>query len=297
MGHHVPDDLPSFDEAAAMGLPTWKQWDMSMPIGGWSYGRMVLLDGKLIVGGINGSVYIYTEIDNRWDTVSRENGFVSTIVCYEDVCLVVVKDDKKKQYEVERFFPNEDVKWRSVTVLPPEMQMVGVSVALHENCLFVVGGETESRERVNTARMFDLTSGQWMVLDDVPTKRSFASSCVVSDTVFVGGGEIGQSRLSNVVECYNLGSRRWRSIAVSRNYYTTLTSVSNRLVATGGMTTSTSSTPSNAVQLYDDRSAGWLPLPPMTKKRWGHGGFSADSGEIVMAGGDDANTIESLKID
>ena len=72
-------------------------------------------------------------------------------MCHQGVCLVCVKDFDKDQFVIEQFYLNEDKKWRFLTVLPNELQLVGVSVALHDNSLYVKGGETESGEEVNTA--------------------------------------------------------------------------------------------------------------------------------------------------
>ena len=55
---------------------------------------------------------------------------------------------------------------------------------------------------------------------------------------------------------------------------------------------------SNIVELYDERSTKWLPLPHMTHKRWAHAAFSTQNGELITAGGEGkGRSIESLKCD
>ena len=74
-------------------------------------------------------------------------------VCVHACVCVCVEDGDKDQFVIEQFYLNEDKKWRFLTVLPKELQLYGVSVALHDNSLYVVGGRTKSGERVDTARV------------------------------------------------------------------------------------------------------------------------------------------------
>ena len=63
-----------------------------------------------------------------------------------------------------------------------------------------MGGETKSKETVNTARVFDFRSGYWLKMGDMQTKRSWCSPIVINNTIFVGGEETGLVNFSNIVE-------------------------------------------------------------------------------------------------
>ncbi|XP_062498867.1 kelch-like protein 38 [Corticium candelabrum] len=269
-----------------------------MPHDSWKYHRMGEIEGRLVVGGHDGSLRVLTYGHDKWDKFVTKNGYISNVVCHQGVCLLCVEDEDKDQFVIEQFYLNEDNEWRFVTVLPNQLQLYGVSVALHDNSLYVVGGETESGERVNTARVFDLHSGHWYKMDDMQTKRSGCSSVIINNTVFVGGGETDGACSSNIVECADVRDRKWRTIPSTTTYWPTLTSVSNRLVWTGGMTQQRFYSPSNIVELYDERSTKWLSLPHMTHKRWAHAAFSTQNGELITAGGEGkGRSIESLKCD
>ena len=196
---------------------------------------------------------------------------------------------------IEQFYLNEDNKWRFLTVLPNELQLECVSVALHDNSLYVVGGVTKSGERVNTACVCDLHSGRWYKMDDMQTKRHYCSSVIINNTVFVGGGVTDGPYYSNIVECADVRDRKWRTIPSTTTYRPTMTAVSNRLVGTGGMTQDCFGSPTNIVEFYDERSTKWLPLLHMTHKRVTHAAFSTQNGELFTAGGDYEHSIESLK--
>ena len=264
-----------------------------------AYNRMGEIEGRLVVGGYYGNLHVLTYKHDKWDKFVRDNGHIRNVVCHQGVCLVCVKDGDKDQFVIEQFYLNEDKKWRFLTVLPNELQLDYVSVALHDNSLYVVGGMTKSRERVNTARVCDLHSGHWYKMDDMQTKRSACSSVIINNTVFVGGGMTDGHNFSNIVECTDVRDRKWRTIPSTTTYDPTLTSISNRLVGTGGRTQQLFNPgfPSNIVELYDERSTKWLPLPHMTHQRWLHAAFSTQNGELTTAGGDPEYSIESLKCD
>ena len=262
-----------------------------------SYNRMGEIEGRLVVGGYDGNLHVLTYEHDKWDKFVRKNGDIMNVVCHQGVCLVCVEDGDKDQLVIEQFYLNEDKKWRFLTVLPNELQLDGISVALHDNSLYVVGGVTKSEEAVNTARVCDLHSGHWYKMDDMQTKRSFCSSVIINNTVFVGGGVTDGDYSSNIVECADVRDRKWRTIPSTTTYRPTLTSVSNRLVGTGGMTQQGYSSYSNIVELYDERSTKWLPLPLMTHKRIFHAAFSTQNGELITAGGLGGYSIESLKCD
>ena len=271
-----------------------------MPHGSWlPYNRMGEIEGRLVVGGYDNNLHVLTYEHDKWDKFVRKNGYIWNVVCHQGVCLVFVKDEDKDQFVIEQFYLNEDKKWRFLTVLPNELQLYGVSVALHDNSLYVVGGRTKSGERVNTARVYDLHSGHWYKMDDMQTKRRSCSSVIINNTVFVGGGMTDGHNFSNIVECADVRDRKWRTIPSTTTYDPTLTSISNRLVGTGGTTQQRFNPgfPSNIVELYDERSTKWLPLPHMTHKRWFHAAFSTQNGELTTAGGDPEYSIESLKCD
>ena len=266
-----------------------------MPNCSLSYNRMGEIEGRLVLGCDDGNLHVLTYEHDKWDMFVRKNGNIYNVVCHQGVCLVCVEDEDKDQCVIEQFNLNEDKKWRFLTVLPNELQLYGVSVALHDNSLYVVGGRTKSDEIVNTARVCDLHSGYWYKMDDMQTKRSFCSSVIINNTMFVGGGLTDGPCCSNIVECADVRDRKWRTIPSTTTYWPTLTSVSNRLVGTGGLTQQRCGSPSNIVELYDERSTKWLPLPLMTHKRVAHAAFSTQNGELITAGGlGGDNSIESL---
>ena len=152
-----------------------------MPRVSWGlvYNRMGEIEGRLVAGGYDDDLHVLTYEHDKWDKFVRKNGNIRNVVCHQGVCLVHVEDEDKHQFVIEQFYLNEDKKWRFLTVLPNELQLYNVFVALHDNSLYVVGGMTKSGETVNTARVCDLHSGHWSKMDDMQTKRSSCSSVII----------------------------------------------------------------------------------------------------------------------
>ena len=142
-----------------------------MPHYRWPYNRMGEIEGRLVVGGYDGNLHVLTYKHDKWDMFVRKNGHIRNVVCHQGVCLGCLYDGDKHQFVIERFNLNEDNKWRFLTVLPNELQLDGVSVALHDNSLYVVGGRTKSGEKVNTVHVCDLHSSNFSKMDDMQTKH------------------------------------------------------------------------------------------------------------------------------
>ena len=175
---------------------------------------------------------------------------------------------------IEQLYFIEDKKWHFLTVLPNKLQLDDVSVALHDNSLYVVGGMTNLGEKVKTAGVYDLHRGHRYKMDDMQTKHSVYSSVIINNTMFVSVGMTDGPCSSNIVQCAGVRNRNWRTIPSTTTYNSTMTSVRNRLVETRGETQQGLHSFSNIVELYHERATKWLPLPHMTHKRVANAAFS-----------------------
>ena len=91
------------------------------------------IQSRLVLAGGNGNMHDLTDTGDKWDTFSRKHGDIQNVVCHLDVCLVCLYDREKNRVVIEQFHLNEDDKWRFVTVLPEELQLYYVSVAVRDN--------------------------------------------------------------------------------------------------------------------------------------------------------------------
>ena len=262
---------------------------------------MAEIDGRLVAAGWDGNLHVLDGEQREWDTFGRDGGYVYRVVNHRDVCLAMLNDKRKYGDVIEQFCLDKDKKWRFCMALPKELQIKGVSFVLSNNSLYAIGGKTKQEERLSNVFVCDLHCGHWLRLDDMQTRRSYCSSVVIDDTLFVGGGHLDELHYSNTVECLDIRVKKWRTIASTSMFDSTLTAVGKRLIGTGGLTQTNSGALSNVVEFYDERYACWLPLPTMTHVRFEHAAVASEGGEVIAAGGFDKDlkrliSIESLKI-
>ena len=264
-----------------------------MPHNSCPYGKVGEIEGRLAVAGWDGKLHVLNKNQDGWDTFTRDSGIITNVVCHQNVCLVLVNDIRKHQLVFEQFCLTESNKWCPLTVLPNPLY--SVSLALHDNSLYAVGGKTRTGERVSTARVYDLQRSHWSELDDMHKKRSDCSTVVTDNTIIVAGGCTDGGRSSNAVECVDFRMSKRISMASTTNHRCTLTAVNDMLVVTGGQK---DSSPSNVVEVYEKRRSKWSLVPPMKSKRWAHGALSMN-GDLIAVGGLDKHhggltTIESI---
>ena len=104
------------------------------------------------------------------------------------------------------------------------------------------------------------------------------SACSLA-TIVIGGGIYNSSTGTNAVECFDLDSEKWINLCPTTNKLCELSILNGKLIATGG------SPKFDAVEIYDNATDSWLPLPPMKAHRFGHGAFTADCNKLYVAGG------------
>ena len=102
------------------------------------------------------------------------------------------------------------------------------------------------------------------------------------------GGGLGAE---HSVECFLMKERKWIDIRPTTRQLCQLSSWNGKLVATGGLYES------NCVELYDELSGGWLPLPSMNEGRVDHGACTTKDNQLIVVGGFCAwDSVECLKM-
>ena len=120
-------------------------------------------------------------------------------------------------------------------------------------------------------------------------KRFECSLAVIDDKMFVGGGRWA----ANSVECFSMEKQDWIDIKPTTKELCQLSSWNGKLVATGGWERGGS----NCVEMYDELSEDWLPLPSMNKGRHLHGACTTKDNQLIVVGGFGAgNSVECLKM-
>ena len=172
-----------------------------------------------------------------------------------------------------------------LTEIPHEYQLKNRSAFGHNGNIYLVGGKWGS-DRVDC---FDINKGEWEPIKKMKNERFCCSLAVIDDKMFVGG-----MGAENSVECFLMKEQKWIDINPTTKYHCQLSSWNGKLVATGGGGLFERS---NCVELYDELSGDWLPLPSMNEGRRLHGACETKDNQLVVVGGWGAeNSLECLKL-
>ena len=184
----------------------------------------------------------------------------------------------KNIYEYE--WKSEERDLELLTEIPYLYQLEDRSAIGHDRKIYLVGGKDSDR-----VHCFDTNEREWEPIKEMKRERWDCSLTVIDDKMFVGGG----FGADNSVECYLIEEEKWIDITPSTENLCKLSSWNGKLVATGGLDKG------NRVELYDDLSGDWLPLPSMNRARLGHGTCTTKDNHLVAVGGLWDNTAFSVE--
>ena len=249
-----------------------------------SYGRVAEINGMLHVGW-NDRMFQFKK--GAWE---GEKHHLPKIQCIWRVFECEGKGyviDVNEEYQFSNIY-----EWKSetrdlelLTKIPDEYQLQFRSAIGHNGNIYLVGGIGSDR-----VDCFDINKGEWEPIKKMKNRRADCSLAVIDDKMFVGGdGETGNS-----VECFSMEEQGWIDIKPTTKEFCQLSSWNGKLVAIGGYDRRYS----NCVEMYDELSGDWLPLPSMNKGRYKHGACETKDHQLIVVGGDwgAKKSVECLKM-
>ena len=271
-----------------MGSPSlkWEKNIPNMPIGVLPFGRVAEINGMLHVGSID---RMFQFNKGAWEGEKHHLPGINWIRS--------VFECEGKGYVMDTNYLGRCLsiyEWKSetrnlglLTKIPDEYQLEGRSAIGHNGNIYLVGGwEWEKSDRVDC---FDINKGEWEPIKEMKNGRDLCSLAVIDDKMFVGGGDGAR----NSVECFSREKQDWIDIKPTTKEECQLSSWNGKLVATGGW----DGEYSNCVEMYDELSGDWLPLPSMNEGRWFHGACTTKDNQLIVVGGQGAgNSVECLKM-
>ena len=253
-----------------------------MPID-WCYpfGCVAEINGMIHVGWLD---RMFQLKEGAWKGEKHDLGFLIGSVFECEGKGYVMEGGGLFQGKCKRIY-----EWKSetrdlelLTEIPHEYQLDDRSAIGHNGNIYLVGGRRSDR-----VDCFDINKGEWEPIKKMKNGRSWCSLAVIDDKMFVGGG----FGAGNSVECFLMKEQKWIDINPTTKEFCQLSSLNGKLVATGGRWKS------NCVELYDELSGDWLPLPSMNEGRRLNGACETKDNQLVVVGGVGAkNSLECLKL-
>ena len=177
-----------------------------------------------------------------------------------------------------------------IAVLPPNHQLKSVSAIGYREKIYTAGGMSHFNHSSVTVNVFDVPTKKWTAIKNMNCARFGCSLVAMDDKLFVGGGWNRRFCGSNVVECLDLNSEKWTSLHSTSDTECVVTSLNGKLVATGGLHDR------RTVEVYDNSTNTWLPLPSMNERRLWHGACSTAENRLYVAGGCGTSLVEYFEM-
>ena len=251
-----------------------------MPCHCWPSGRVAEITGMIHVGWKD---TMYWLKDGEWDKKNLLGFEIGSVFQCEKKGYVI--DDHlgvlKNIYE----WNSDEKVLKLLTEIPNQLQFNYRSAIGHQGSIYLVGGEGS-----NQVDCFDISEREWRPIKKMHRERFMCSLAVIDDKLFVGGG-LGAHGADRCVECYLMKEEKWIDIKPTAKELCQLSSWNGKLLTTGGWGES------NCVELYDELSGDWLPLPSINHGRYQHGACTTDNNELVVVGGQGAlDTVEYFNL-
>ena len=272
-----------------MGNPSlkWETKMPNMPFDCWApSGRVAEINGMLHVGMING---MFQFKKGAWEGEEHHlrYHFIKSVFECEGKGYVMMNEECQCGSVFE--WKSETRHLELLTIIPDEYRLERRSAIGHNGNIYLVGGE-KKWENSDQVVCFDINKGEWEPLKKMKNKRFACSLAVIDDKMFVGGG-LGAWKL---VECFSMEKQKWIDIKRTTVELCQFSSWNGKLVATGGL----DGEYSKCVEMYDELSGVWLPLPSMNKGRYDHGACTTKDNQLIVVGGDRGreSSVECLKM-
>ena len=190
-----------------------------------------------------------------------------TSTCVVNGKIYVIDGEKGNQpiSIVEVYDPATDT-WSEQTELPTQRYWLSTSVV--DGTIYVIGGNAGPGggwTHLNTVEAYDPSTDTWTRKADMPTGRSFSSTCVVDGKIYVIGGAMpGKS----AVEAYDPETDTWtrKAPTPTARYLLGTSVVGGKIYAIRGWRHSAQGPLYSAVEVYDPETDTWtkgvdIPVP------------------------------------
>lgn len=175
----------------------------------------------------------------------------------------------------------EQIEWENGP--PPSHDYAYHVACADQNHVYVVGGLNEG-----AFEKFDVRSGKWTELQQMPTARAFPAGAILDNTLYLCGGLSTSNTATSKVEAYNLNTNAWSSGASLSSARSRCASVAlhGKLYVIGGFTQHDGSSGTNLrlLEEYDPATNMWTRKCDMPTARHGHSAVVCNNRILVVGG-------------
>ena len=176
-------------------------------------------------------------------------------------------------------------RWQTLADLPTARG--GLAVAVYENQIYAIGGETVQGV-TGVMEQYDLASDTWKALTSKPLPVTDIHAAVIGGNIYIPGGRLASGRVTDVLESYDPRRAVWErraSLPVALSGYA-LVAFEGKLYIFGGWDGQKFLA---SVYEYDPGQDNWIKRTPMPTAR-GFAGAAIAGGKIYVVGGTDGKS-------
>lgn len=279
--------------ATSGSVVTNHQWP-DLPKPAKFFNRVVNVQGKIMVSYFHDDELCIADVHSsqpHWSIIP--NSFsgrhkVRHLFTDSNDCFAVLKKTESNHNSIARYRVNSN-RWAKITDFPYHhpRDLEGCAITADRgHHAYIVGGMS-SGSITDTILVYDLTTGRQCGQTKMRQKRRNCSCAILDNLLYVGGGWNGEYDI-NSIETISLTDYSYTHCAMipSKTYSCLLTSVGDRLIASGGSISACSETSaSNSVSILDKHTNRWISLPDMNYGRYYHGACEIQEDKMIVVGG------------
>jgi DNA-binding CsgD family transcriptional regulator/N-acetylneuraminic acid mutarotase len=204
-------------------------------------------------------------------------------------------------YMVIRFLTNTNTinpiatappRWRQLASLPTARS--GLAVAIYENKLYGIGGES-AQGVTGVMEQYDVATDTWRTLSSKPVPVMDIKAAVIGGQIYVPGGRLASGGMTNIFESYNPANDQWQRhspLPMAIAGYS-LVAFEGRLFLFGGWDGKHTL---DSVLVYDPGEDTWLKRTSMPTARAFSGAAILEGKILVIGGYDGTNALAVTEI-
>lgn len=191
-------------------------------------------------------------------------------------------------------------RWSRLRPMPAGTERGSAAIGVRGSRIYLAGGMRTLtpeagglQDTVSTVSAYDVTTGTWASLPDLPQARDHVGGAIVGGTFYViGGRDRGQANVRDTVYAMDLRTRRWTERAPMPTARGGIASavVGSKIYTMGGEGNPAAGSqgifPQN--EAYDTKTNTWQRLAPMPVPRHGTAAVAVGRTIYVPGGGDAA---------
>ena len=217
--------------------------------------------------------------------IKRNNRFlwVGALVAILLVGLLVTYEAPRlptPQVAVPTSAPAASLRWQKLAAMPTARS--GLAVAVYENKIYAIGGETAGGVS-GVMEQYDVATNAWITFESKPVPVTDIKAAVIGGQIYLPGGRLASGGLTDVLESYDPSRNLWEKYAalpVSLSGYA-LVPYEGKLYMFGGWDGQKYLA---SVYEYDPEQDTWSVRSPMPTAR-AFAGAAIAGGSIYVMGG------------